>query len=215
MLYGSIDSTATFRFLRYFSSILYGCRAPVVSSNMMTRTGPLVLSGLAAGVSVDGPIASVSARVNSAGGAALAEVDGAIWAISVDSGSTVEWLVVSIGSVSAGFDGIASAGAAAAAGGSGLSSTGVDDKASWLLGGCADVGAGCGVLAAAVATGWSVDEAMAGGDCLRNKCNGERLRRAKRMSMMEWKQAKGINAGRRERERSAGRGSAGTRWCGG
>lgn len=76
MLYGSMSSTVTLRFLRYFSSILYGCRAPVVSSNMITTTGPLVLSGFRAGVSVEGPIASVSVRLRLAGAAALEGDDG-------------------------------------------------------------------------------------------------------------------------------------------
>jgi hypothetical protein len=39
---------------------------------MMTTTGPLELSGFAAGVSVDGPIASVSLRLRSTGGAGFA-----------------------------------------------------------------------------------------------------------------------------------------------
>src|SRR5690242_3783567 len=66
MLYGSISSTVTLRFLRYFSSILYGCLAPVVSSSIMTTVGPLLLSGFAAGPSVEGPrAASVSVRLSS------------------------------------------------------------------------------------------------------------------------------------------------------
>lgn len=39
---------------------------------MMTRVGPFVLSGLEAAVSVDGPIASVSARVRLVGGVGFA-----------------------------------------------------------------------------------------------------------------------------------------------
>ena len=61
MLYGSIASTLTFRFFKYLSSILYGCLAPLVRSNVITTTGPLEVSGFAASVSVEGPIASVSA----------------------------------------------------------------------------------------------------------------------------------------------------------
>jgi hypothetical protein len=38
-----------------------------VSSSIITNTGPLVLSGFEAGVSVEGPIASVSARVSLVG----------------------------------------------------------------------------------------------------------------------------------------------------
>lgn len=57
------------RLFRYLSSILYGCLAPVVKSSMITSTGPLVLSGFEAGVSVEGPMASVSDLVKSVGGA--------------------------------------------------------------------------------------------------------------------------------------------------
>lgn len=41
---------------------------------MMTSTGPFALSGAAAGVSVDGPMASVSARLRLVGGAGFASV---------------------------------------------------------------------------------------------------------------------------------------------
>lgn len=78
MLYGSIASTFTLRFFKYFSSILYGCRAPVVSSKVITTTGPLELSGFAAGTSVEGPIASVSARLSSAGGVGFGGAGGVI-----------------------------------------------------------------------------------------------------------------------------------------
>lgn len=72
-------STVMLRFFRYRSSILYGCRAPVVSSSIMTMTGPFVVSGFDVGVSVDGPIASDSARVRLAGASAstAAGTDGA------------------------------------------------------------------------------------------------------------------------------------------
>lgn len=43
------------------------------SSSIITTTGPFELSGLAAGVSVEGPIASVSARVRLVGGAGFAD----------------------------------------------------------------------------------------------------------------------------------------------
>lgn len=86
MLYGSMSSTATLRFLRYFSSILYGCRAPVVSSSMITTTGPFELSGFAAGVSVDGPIASVSLRFRSTGGAGFAGAGGAVVGCALSAG---------------------------------------------------------------------------------------------------------------------------------
>lgn len=75
MLYGSIASTLTFRFFKYLSSILYGCLAPLVRSNVITTTGPLEVSGFAAGVSVEGPIASVSAQVRVAGAEGLEGVD--------------------------------------------------------------------------------------------------------------------------------------------
>ena len=57
--------TVTLRFVRYFSSILYGCLAPDGTSNVMTRTGPASLLFTGAGVaSVDGgPMASESSRV--------------------------------------------------------------------------------------------------------------------------------------------------------
>jgi hypothetical protein len=80
-------STVTLRFLRYFSSILYGCLAPVVKSNMITTVGPLELSGFAAGVSVEGPMASVSVRFSSARVAGCAEVGttGCVLSADVDS----------------------------------------------------------------------------------------------------------------------------------
>lgn len=58
-----IPGTLTFRFARYFSSILYGCRAPDVNNNVITRTGPASLPDTGAGgLSVDGPIAIESRR---------------------------------------------------------------------------------------------------------------------------------------------------------
>ena len=76
MLYGSISSTVTLRFFRYFSSILYGCLAPVVSNSMITTVGPLLLSGFAAGPSVEGPrAASVSVRFRSLRGGGAADDD--------------------------------------------------------------------------------------------------------------------------------------------
>lgn len=44
-------------------------------SNVITTTGPLEVSGFAAGVSVEGPIASVSAQVKVAGAEGLEGVD--------------------------------------------------------------------------------------------------------------------------------------------
>src|SRR5689334_22180768 len=72
MLYGFISSTCMLRFFRYFSSILYGCLAPDIRRSIITNVGPLLLSGFAAGPSVEGPrAASVSVRFSSlrAGGA--------------------------------------------------------------------------------------------------------------------------------------------------
>ena len=64
----------------------------------MTKTGPLVLSGAAAGVSVDGPIASVSARVRAAGGEAL-EVEETGCALSAALAPAVRGMEVAIGAV--------------------------------------------------------------------------------------------------------------------
>jgi len=92
-------STLMLRFFRYFSSILYGCLAPLVRSSIITSTGPLVLSGFAAGVSVDGPIASVSARFNAAGGAGFADGEAATGAFSEALVSTAGGVEVAIGAV--------------------------------------------------------------------------------------------------------------------
>ena len=51
---------------------------------MITTTGPFELSGLAAGVSVEGPIASVSLRLRSTGGTGL-EDDAAVGEASMPS----------------------------------------------------------------------------------------------------------------------------------
>lgn len=69
-------SAATPRLLRYFSSILYGCRVPVeVSNKLMMMTGPAVFAeaevgSIGVGRSVEGPMASVSWRVRAGGGMA-------------------------------------------------------------------------------------------------------------------------------------------------
>lgn len=56
---------STLRFSRYRSSILYGCRAPVVSMRVIVRVWPEeVDTGM--GESVVGPIASVSVRCRGA-----------------------------------------------------------------------------------------------------------------------------------------------------
>jgi hypothetical protein len=152
------------RFFRYRSSILYGCRAPVVSNSIITTTGPLVGSGLIVGVSVEGPIASDSARVRVAGGVNTSAFAGAadtgaicvlcscVWAdvSSTDAGSAVAsgaaCVVVFV------VDG----GSAADVAGNVLSSTGLVDKAAFSL----LVGrelAGCGALGVTIVPveGWS------------------------------------------------------------
>lgn len=160
ILYGSMASTSTLRFLRYLASILYGCRAPVVSSSIMTTTGPLVWSGIAAGVSVDGPMASLSLRLMSVGGAGFdAAVDAA--------GSSDNCACVAGVSIDTGSDGWGACAVEVVAAGSGVGagsvfiSTGLDDSASWPLEGreVADV-VGC----AAVVEGWSDGDAMATGE---------------------------------------------------
>lgn len=169
ILYGSMASTVTLRFLRYFSSILYGCRAPVVSSSIITSVGPFVLSGSNAGVSVDGPMASVSARVSSVGGAgfaAVGEVDevgeagnaASEGCISTMCGfAAATWVVMGVSEVCAVL--FAGGGVTAAEDWRVRISTGLDDMASELLGGRAAAVMGCGVLWGAV-KGWSVEEAM-------------------------------------------------------
>jgi hypothetical protein len=72
-----VPGTFTFRFVRYFSSILYGCRAPEVSSNVMTRTGPASLA--TTGVSIaSGPIAIESSLVITGGEAGAELVAGVV-----------------------------------------------------------------------------------------------------------------------------------------
>ena len=84
MFHGSMFSTWTFLFFKYFSSILYGCRAPdAVRRSVITTTGPLEVSGFTAGASEEGPRASDSIRVSVVGGAgstACESTCAAIWA---------------------------------------------------------------------------------------------------------------------------------------
>lgn len=147
-------STLMLRFFRYFSSILYGCLAPLVRSSIITSTGPLVLSGFAAGVSVDGPIASVSARFNAAGGAGFADGEAATGAFSEALVSTAGGVEVAIGAV-AGVSAtcvpvFAEAGTTPDAWRV-LISTGLDDRPwSLLLCGRDPAPACCGVLCGAV-----------------------------------------------------------------
>lgn len=63
-----MPGTLTPRFVKYLSSILYGCLAPDVSSRVITRTGPASFARTGVDI-VSGPIAAESARVISDGGA--------------------------------------------------------------------------------------------------------------------------------------------------
>ena len=59
MWIGLLSATSTFLFFRYFSSILYGCLAPVGNSNVITSVGPVESLSLVVGVgwSEAGPMA--------------------------------------------------------------------------------------------------------------------------------------------------------------
>jgi hypothetical protein len=73
----SVNSvTVTFLFVKYFSSILYGCRAPDVNKRVMINTGASVdtATGLS---SVADPIASESNRVIAGGASPVEDVVGA------------------------------------------------------------------------------------------------------------------------------------------
>lgn len=138
----------------------------MVRSSIITSTGPLVLSGFAAGVSVEGPMASVSARFKFAGGAGFADDDAASWLSSEGSISAADGAGTSTGLVTdasgTGAAVLVDVGPAADAG-SVLSSTGLDDNGSCLLCGRDPESMCCGALCAAVG-GWSTGEAMAGRD---------------------------------------------------
>jgi hypothetical protein len=142
-------STVTLRFLRYLSSILYGCLFPVVRSSMMTTVGPLVLSGFAAGESVEGPMASVSVRFSSARGAGCADVGTAGCVLSAEVGSGTwgaagsAWavwdvsvscvVVVAVAGAVSGAAVVAVSGAAAGGVWRVRISTGAEDRASWVV----------------------------------------------------------------------------------
>jgi hypothetical protein len=163
MLYGSISSTVTSRFLRYFSSILYGCLAPVEgSSNIITTTGPFDVSGIAAGVSVEGPIASVSARVRLVGGAGFAVAMASVCVLEAGIVSEVCGTAISAGLEATANERCAvvfTTAGAAPDGGSVRSSTGLDDSSSWVFSARDPAIACCGLLWAAV----DAVEAMAAG----------------------------------------------------
>ena len=81
------DFATALRFVRYFSSILYGCLAPVVSMRLMFSAGPAALAaGAKRSVSVAGPRASVCWRVRGMGkdatalaGSSGVACDGVAW----------------------------------------------------------------------------------------------------------------------------------------
>jgi hypothetical protein len=100
MLYGSFlppsvkAGTTTFRFVRYFSSSLYGCRAPDVRRSVISSTGPASLVTSFGSISIDGPIATESSRwvagvgVDEEEGSAADTDADAVWAVfSIDKGS--------------------------------------------------------------------------------------------------------------------------------
>jgi hypothetical protein len=163
MLYGSISSTVTSRFFRYFSSILYGCRAPVEGrSSIITTTGPFEASGTAAGVSVEGPIASVSARVRLVGGAVFAVDMTTVCEVEAGIVSEVCGTAISAGPVATAAEGCAAVVTAAGAApdeGSVCSSTGLEDSSCGVFSARDPASACCGLLCAAV----DAEEAMAAG----------------------------------------------------
>ena len=69
MLKGStlFDVVDTFLLFKYFSSILYGCRAPVVRSRVISTAGPGEGSETTMGLSESGPIAVESWRARLVG----------------------------------------------------------------------------------------------------------------------------------------------------
>ena len=150
-----MSSTTTLRFLRYLSSILYGCLAPVEgSSSIMTTTGPFELSGFAAGVSVEGPIASVSARLRFVGGAGfvgdvaaicelVAGIVSEVCGTSISAGPVVVVVSEACAVLLVGAD-------AAPDGGNVFISTGLDDNSSWAFSARDPAIACCGLLCAAV-----------------------------------------------------------------
>ena len=130
----------------------------------MTSTGPLVLSGFEAGVSVEGPMASVSARFKAVGGAGFADEEGAAGAFSGAMASTAGGADVAIAAcagASAVWVAVFAGAAPATEAWRVLISTGLEDRASLLLWGRDDEAAGCGVLCGPVG-GCSAVDAMVG-----------------------------------------------------
>jgi hypothetical protein len=99
---------------------------------MITTVGPLAPSGIAAGVSVEGPMASVSVRFSSARVADVADADTAGCALSAGLGSET-WGTVRPSDVVVGCAGVAAVAGAVADDGRVRISTGLDDRAPVLL----------------------------------------------------------------------------------
>lgn len=115
----------------------------------MTTTGPLEVSGLAAGVSVEGPMASVSLRVRSVGGVLL-EVVAVSVAVSIVSGCGTCWVCPSVAMVSVVCAGVSDAAVGSEAdAGNVFISTGLVEVGAWELFGREVDCAGCGGLVAA------------------------------------------------------------------
>lgn len=132
----------------------------------MTTTGPLELSGTAAGVSVEGPMASVSARFNGTGSVAAVATACELCAGMV---SEVCGTTISLGPAAAvvvGAEGCAAVFAGAGAtldDGNVFISTGLDDRSSEEASVRDPAAACCGLLCAGV-DGWCAPgEAMATG----------------------------------------------------
>ena len=132
----------------------------------MTTTGPFELSGIVAGVSVEGPMASVSARLRLVGGAGFAAdvVGGA--ALGAGSVSEVCGTVIMVGSVApatlSGTGAVVFAAAGAAPDdGNVFISTGLDDRSSCAFSfSVRDPGVTCGLFCAAADGCSAPSEAM-------------------------------------------------------
>jgi hypothetical protein len=129
----------------------------------MTTTGPFELSGTAAGVSVEGPMASVSARFSGAG---IVAAVAAACELCAGVVSGVCGAAISLGPVVVGSEGCAAVFAAAGAtldGGSVFISTGLDDSSSGGFSGRDPAVACCALLCAGVDGWFAPAEAMATG----------------------------------------------------
>jgi hypothetical protein len=134
---------------------------------MMTTTGPFELSGTAAGVSVDGPMASVSERFNGAGrvAAVAAACELCAGIVSEVCGTTISLGPAVVGSEgSEGSEGCAVVFAAAGASlddGNVFISTGLDENSSREISVRGTAAACCGLLCAGVDGWFAPAEAMA------------------------------------------------------